>query len=142
MTKYGKNAQTKVKRAMHERKIGTLKSGRSGKKITSRKQAIAIALSEARKAGAKVPPKGAGLKRRRLPSRARRLRDRTAAPTGARECRLRYARRGGSLPWATRLLFCSRMVWRVAMRSGSPAAKPGYRRCSCLSRRSASSAAC
>ena len=61
MAKYGKNAQTKVKRAMHERKRGTLKSGRSGKKITSRKQAIVIALSEARKAGAKLPPKGAGL---------------------------------------------------------------------------------
>jgi hypothetical protein len=45
----------------HERKKGTLKSGRSGKKTTSRKQAIAIALSEARRAGAKVPPKGAGL---------------------------------------------------------------------------------
>ncbi len=55
MAKYGKKAQSKVKRAMHERKHGTLKSGRSGKKVTSRKQAIAIGLSEARKAGAKVP---------------------------------------------------------------------------------------
>ena len=55
--KYGKKAQSKVKRAMHERKRGTLKSGRSGKKVTSRKQAIAIGLSEARKAGAKVPKK-------------------------------------------------------------------------------------
>jgi len=55
--KYGKKAQSKVKRAMHERKHGTLKSGRSGKKVTSRKQAIAIGLSEARKAGAKVPKK-------------------------------------------------------------------------------------
>jgi hypothetical protein len=55
MAKYGKKAQTKVERAMHERKHGTLKSGRSGKKVTSRKQAIAIGLSEARKAGAKVP---------------------------------------------------------------------------------------
>jgi hypothetical protein len=54
-SKYGKKAQQKVKRAMHERKRGTLKSGRSGKKVTSRKQAIAIGLSEARKAGAKVP---------------------------------------------------------------------------------------
>ena len=50
-------AQRKVKRAMHERKEGTLRSGRSGKKVTSRKQAIAIGLSEARKAGAKVPKK-------------------------------------------------------------------------------------
>ena len=55
MARYGKKAQQKVKRAMHERKRGTLKSGRSGKKVTSRKQAIAIGLSEARRAGAKVP---------------------------------------------------------------------------------------
>ena len=55
--KYGKKAQSKVKRAMHERKRGTLKSGRSGRKVKSRKQAIAIGLSEARKAGAKVPKK-------------------------------------------------------------------------------------
>ena len=56
-TKYGKKAQSKVKRAMHERKKGTLRSGRSGKKVTSKKQAIAIGLSEARKAGGKVPKK-------------------------------------------------------------------------------------
>jgi hypothetical protein len=55
MAKYSKKAQSKVKRAMHERKEGTLKSGRSGKKVTSRKQAIAIGLSEARESGAKVP---------------------------------------------------------------------------------------
>ena len=54
--RYGKKAETKVKRAMHERKEGTLRSGRSGKKVTSRKQAIAIGLSEARRAGGKVPP--------------------------------------------------------------------------------------
>jgi hypothetical protein len=60
MAKYGKKAQSKVKRAMHERKRGTLKSGRSGKKVTSRKQAIAIGLSEARQAGAKVPRKRKG----------------------------------------------------------------------------------
>jgi len=53
--KYGSAAQKKVKRAMHKRKRGTLRSGRSGKKVTSRKQAIAIGLSEARKRGAKVP---------------------------------------------------------------------------------------
>ncbi len=57
MAKYGKKAQSKVERAMHERKRGTLKSGRSGKKVTSRKQAIAIGLSEARRAGGKVPRK-------------------------------------------------------------------------------------
>jgi Family of unknown function (DUF6496) len=57
MAKYSKKAQKKVERAMHERKRGTLRSGRSGKKVTSRKQAIAIGLSEARRAGAKVPRK-------------------------------------------------------------------------------------
>jgi hypothetical protein len=55
--KYGAGASKKVERAMHEKKEGTLKSGRSGKKVTSRKQAIAIGLSEAREAGAKVPQK-------------------------------------------------------------------------------------
>jgi hypothetical protein len=57
MAKYGRKAQKKVERAMRERKRGTLKSGRSGKKVTSRKQAIAIGLSEARRAGGKVPRK-------------------------------------------------------------------------------------
>ena len=57
MARYGKKASQKVKRAMHERKRGTLRSGRSGRKVTSRKQAIAIGLSEARRAGAKVPKK-------------------------------------------------------------------------------------
>jgi len=55
MARYGKKARSKVKRALHEEKKGTLKSGRSGKKVKSRKQAIAIGLAEARKAGAKVP---------------------------------------------------------------------------------------
>jgi hypothetical protein len=54
-SRYGKKAQSKVKRAMHERKEGTLRSGRSGKRVTSRKQAVAIGLSEARRAGGKVP---------------------------------------------------------------------------------------
>ena len=53
--RYGKKASAKVKRAMHEKKRGTLRSGRSGKKVKSRKQAIAIGLSEARRSGAKVP---------------------------------------------------------------------------------------
>ena len=56
MARYGKKAGKKVEKAMHERKHGTLKSG-SGKKVTSKKQAIAIGLSEARKEGAKVPKK-------------------------------------------------------------------------------------
>lgn len=61
-SRYGKKASAKVKRAMHERKEGTLRSGRSGKKVKSRKQAIAIGLSEARRAGAKVPKKKASRK--------------------------------------------------------------------------------
>ena len=63
MPKYGKKAQSKVKKVMRERKQGTLKSGKSGKKVTSRKQAIAIGLSEARKAGAKVPAKKSSSKK-------------------------------------------------------------------------------
>ena len=55
MAKYGRKARSKVKRAMHKRKQGTLRSGRSGKRVKSRKQAIAIGLSEARRAGGKVP---------------------------------------------------------------------------------------
>ena len=62
MAKYGKKAGKSVKRAMHKKKRGTLKSGRSGKKVKSRKQAIAIGLSEARKKGAKVPKKKGGRK--------------------------------------------------------------------------------
>ena len=57
MAKYEKNAQTKVEQAMHEMKKGKLKMGRSGKKVTKRKQAIAIGLSEARQEGIKVPKK-------------------------------------------------------------------------------------
>jgi hypothetical protein len=57
MARYGKKASRKVKRAMHERKRGTLRSGRSGRKVKSKKQAIAIGLSEARRSGAKVPKK-------------------------------------------------------------------------------------
>jgi hypothetical protein len=62
MAKYGKSAGKTVKSAMHRRKKGTLKSG-SGRKVKSRKQAIAIGLSEARKKGAKVPRKRGGKKR-------------------------------------------------------------------------------
>ncbi|HEY3515799.1 MAG TPA: DUF6496 domain-containing protein [Gammaproteobacteria bacterium] len=66
--KYSKKASKKVERAMHERKRGKLRSGRSGRKVTSHKQAIAIGLSEARRSGAKVP------KRRRRKSSSRRKR--------------------------------------------------------------------
>ena len=63
MASYGKKAGDKVEAAMKERNAGELKSGRSGKKVTSRKQAIAIGLSEARKAGGKVPKKKSSRKR-------------------------------------------------------------------------------
>jgi hypothetical protein len=70
-SRYGKKAQSKVKRAMHERKRGTLRSGRSGKKVTSRKQAIAIGLSEARRAGGKVPSRSSGGRRRTTRAKAK-----------------------------------------------------------------------
>lgn len=57
MARYGKKASKSVESAMRRRKRGTLKSGKSGKKVRSRKQAIAIGLSEARRKGAKVPPR-------------------------------------------------------------------------------------
>jgi hypothetical protein len=63
MAKYGKKASEKVEKAMHERKEGKLKSGKSGKKVTSKKQAIAIGLSEAREAGGKVPKKKSSSKK-------------------------------------------------------------------------------
>jgi len=62
MAKYGQTSKNKVEQALHEEKRGELKSGRSGKTVTSRKQAIAIGLSEARKAGGKVPKKAAAKK--------------------------------------------------------------------------------
>lgn len=65
MAKYGSKARSKVKRAMHEKKHGTLHSGRSGKKVTSRKQAIAIGLSEARREGGKVPRRRSRTTRRK-----------------------------------------------------------------------------
>jgi hypothetical protein len=63
--KYSKKASQKVRKVMRERKRGTLRSGRSGKKVTSRKQAIAIGLSEARRAGAKVPRKPKSSRRKK-----------------------------------------------------------------------------
>ena len=78
MPVYGKAAAKKVKKVMHERKKGTLKSGRSGKKVTSRKQAIAIGLSEARKQGAKVPKKAAAKKSARKSAAKKSTRKRAA----------------------------------------------------------------
>lgn len=77
MAKYGPRAQKKVEKVMRERKRGTLRSGGSGKKVTSRKQAIAIGLSEARRSGAKVPSRkkssgGAKKKRTRASTATRR----------------------------------------------------------------------
>ena len=63
--RYSKKASSSVERAMKKRKAGTLKSGRSGRKVKSRKQAIAIGLSEARKKGAKVPKKRKAAKKRK-----------------------------------------------------------------------------
>ena len=71
MAKYGKKAGEKVERAMHERKRGTLKSGSSGRRVKSRKQAIAIGLSEARDAGGKVPKKKGTRKAGRKTSKKR-----------------------------------------------------------------------
>ena len=68
MARYGKKAAQKVKRTMHERKTGTLRSG-SGAKVKSRKQAIAIGLSEARAAGGKVPRKKAAKRGRKKATR-------------------------------------------------------------------------
>jgi len=62
--KYSRKASAKVGRAMRKRKKGTLKSGRSGRKVKSRKQAIAIGLSEARREGKKVPPRKSSKKRK------------------------------------------------------------------------------
>jgi hypothetical protein len=64
MATYGKKASEKVEKTLHERKDGTLESGGSGKKVTSRKQAIAIGLAEARKEGAKVPAKKTATRRK------------------------------------------------------------------------------
>jgi hypothetical protein len=77
MAKYSKGAQKKVEKVMREKKKGKLKSGRSGKKVTSRKQAIAIGLSEARKAGAKVPKKKT--------ARKKAAKKKTARKTGGRK---------------------------------------------------------
>jgi hypothetical protein len=73
--KYSKASEEKVAKVMHERKAGTLRSGTAGRKVTSRKQAIAIGLSEARRAGKKVPKKPGRAK----PARSRRATTKPAA---------------------------------------------------------------
>ena len=79
MAQYGKKAKSKVKRAMHKRKAGTLKSGRSGRKVKSRKQAIAIGLAEARKAGGKVPRKKSSARKKKKSSRKKSSRKRKSS---------------------------------------------------------------
>ena len=69
MARYSKKSQDEVKKAVHKQKRGQLKSGRSGKKVTSRKQAVAIGLSEARKKGAKVPKKKSATSTRKSTSK-------------------------------------------------------------------------
>ena len=95
MAKYSKGAQKKVERSMHEMKRGKLKSGRSGKTVKSRKQAIAIGLSEAREAGAKVPAKKGAKK-----SGARKVAKKSGAGKGAKKGAKkragRPAKRGGA----------------------------------------------
>ena len=90
MAKYSKGAQKKLERSMHEMKRGKLKSGRSGKTVKSRKQAIAIGLSEAREAGAKVPAKKGAKK-----SGARKGAKKSGAKKGAKK-RAGTAKRGGA----------------------------------------------
>lgn len=79
MARYGKKAQQKVEKAMHERKHGTLKSGGSGKTVTSRKQAIAIGLAEARREGGKVPSSPSGKTRKTSAKRTPSTQSRTSA---------------------------------------------------------------
>ncbi len=92
MAKYGSKASEKVEKAMHERKRGTLKSGGSGKTVRSRKQAIAIGLSEARRAGGKVPRKRSSAKKgRKTAKRSRKTTTakRSRTTTTARKSRKR-----------------------------------------------------
>ena len=96
MAKYSKGAGKKVERAMHEMHEGTLKSGRSGKKVKSRKQAIAIGLSEARKEGAKVPKKGGAKKGGAKKGGAKKGTKKSGAQKGAKKAGAKKgARKGG-----------------------------------------------
>lgn len=83
MAKYGRKAQQKVERAMHERKRGALKSGRSGRTVRSRKQAIAIGLAEARREGGKVPSRRGAKKSRKSSKTGGRSRKTSRSRTSA-----------------------------------------------------------
>jgi hypothetical protein len=92
MARYGKKAQKKVERTMRERKRGTLRSG-SGKKVTSRKQAIAIGLSEARKEGAKVPKKASKKSAQKKTSAKKTARKKKSAPARKKSTRKSSAKK-------------------------------------------------
>ena len=94
MAKYGKKTQAKVKKVMHERKAGKLRSGGSGKKVKSRKQAIAIALSEARREGDKVPARKSAKKTTRKP--AKKTARKSAKKTSRKPARKSSARKSTS----------------------------------------------
>jgi hypothetical protein len=101
MAKYGDKASEKVHEALHEEKQGKLKSGRSGKKVTSRKQAIAIGLSQARKEGGKVPPRkstakksGAGTSSKRTASKKTASKKTASKKTGAKKTTARKSGAG------------------------------------------------
>ena len=93
MATYGNKASEKVEKAMHERKRGTLKSGGSGKKVTSRKQAIAIGLSEARREGGKVPAKTNGASRKSAAKKSGGAKKTGAKKAGARKTAAKTASR-------------------------------------------------
>src|ERR1043165_6908209 len=96
MAKYGNKASEKVEKAMHERKRGTLKSGRSGKTVKSRKQAIAMGPSEGRKAGGKVPAKKNGAAKKAGGARKSTARKAGARKTTARKSTARKSTAGKS----------------------------------------------
>jgi len=85
MAKYGAQAKQKVRKAMHERKHGTLRSGRSGRKVKSRTQAIAIGLSEARRAGGKVAKRSSGSRKRSSSARGRKRSSRKSSRSRSRK---------------------------------------------------------
>ena len=85
MAKYGAKAKQKVRKAMHERKHGTLRSGRSGRKVKTRAQAIAIGLSEARRAGGKVPKRSSGSRKRSSSARGRKRSSRKSSRSRSRK---------------------------------------------------------
>ena len=96
MAKYGAKAQSKVKKAMHERKSGTLRSGKSGKKVTSRKQAIAIGLSEARRAGGKVPAKKSAAKKSTKKSAAKKSARKSTRKSAAKKSARKSTRKSAA----------------------------------------------